>query len=86
MRGRRLAREGNEEVVEDVCQCEFQGEESRETQRRRERGGGQTIEGKSKSKKKRSLKKGGQKKKKRYTCAMVAGKIKEYGEDAWYIL
>lgn len=52
----------------------------------RERGEGQTIEGKSKSKKKRSLKKGGQKKKKRYTCAMVAGKIKEYGEDAWYIL
>lgn len=40
MRGRRLAREGNEEVVEDVCQCEFQGEESRETQRREREGGG----------------------------------------------
>lgn len=36
MRGRRLAREGNEEVVEDVCQCEFQGGESRETRRRKE--------------------------------------------------
>lgn len=79
MRGRRLAREGNEEVVKDVCQCEFQGGESRETQRRKENERekkDKQSRGRVKSKKKRNL---NWRAKKEETIHMCNGSRKDKG-------